>query len=416
MISRRGFLQNSVGALALGGTLPTIMEKAVAAQAAGGGSKNGRILVVVTLAGGNDGLNTVVPFEQDPYYKLRPTIGHPKADVRKISDQIGLHPLMKKTEAAFKDGHVAVMLGVGYPNPNRSHFHSMDVWQSADPELNNTRTGWLGRVVDSAPDARENAMFAFHLGEETPRMLLAENRRITTFSSLQDYNLVADRFAPNDRTRVERAWDAMARDGAAEAGGSTSLQLARRTMAQALVSANELKDVLGKSATNATYPQGGLAQNFKLAGQVIGAGLPVHVVSLTFGGFDTHANEKNSHAQLWQQIDDAVAAFIDDLAQRGRADDVAIMLYSEFGRRVAENGSAGTDHGAAAPVFIYGKSVGGGIYGEQPSLANLDDGDVKFSTDFRRIYSTILENWLSVDSQPILGAKFDKMPFMTKNS
>lgn len=414
MISRRGFLQNAVGAIAVGGAMPSVMARAAAAQAADGGSKNGRILVIVTLAGGNDGLNTVVPFEQDVYYKSRPTIAHPKKDLLKITDQLGLHPVMKKTAAALAEGRAGVILGAGYPNPNRSHFHSMDVWQSGDPELKNTRTGWLGRVADESPNANNNALFAFHIGEETPRLLLAETRRITTFGSLQDYNITPDRFSPNDRPAVEKAWRAMA--GEEKGGDGETLQIARGTMRQALSSAAELRDVLAKAATSINYPQGGFSQNLKLAAQVIGAGLPVQIVSLTLGGFDTHSNQKAGHAQLWQSIDDGVAAFFDDLKQRGRADDVLVMFYSEFGRRVAENGSAGTDHGAAGPSFIFGNSIHGGVHGVQPSLAKLADGDVEFTTDFRRIYSTLLDQWLAVDSQKILGGRFEPLPFLTKSS
>lgn len=409
MITRRGFLQSTAGALAFGGGLSPMVGRVLAAQTDDGGRKNGRIFVIITLAGGNDGLNTVVPFENDIYYKSRPTIGHAKRDILKLNDQTGLHPVLKKTHAAFKEGRVAAILGVGYPNANRSHFHSMDVWQSGDPELNITRSGWLGRACDVAPDANNNAMFAFHIGEETPRLLLAETRRITTFSSLQDYNITPDRLAQNDRPKIEKAWRAMSAEGN---GAPRSIQLARGTMAQALASAGELRDVLSKSTSNINYPGGGLAQNLRLTAQVIGAELPVRIVSLTIGGFDTHANQKGTHSQLWQTIDDAVAAFYEDLKQRGRAADVSVMLYSEFGRRVAENGSAGTDHGAAAPVLVFGEGITGGVYGEHPDLTKLDDGDLKYTTDFRRVYATILDRWLNVPSEKILSSKHEPLPFL----
>ena len=282
----------------------------------------------------------------------------------------------------------------------------MDVWHTADPELKETRTGWLGRSLDRSPDAKNNALFAFHLGDEVPRMLLSESQRVTAFSSIQDYTMNADRNAPNDRARIEVAFGGMMGGGESGAGG---MGLVRRTAAQAIASAAELKDVLAKSATNATYPGTGLAQQLKLAAQVIGTELPVHIVSIGFGGFDTHANQKPQHANLWTQIDDALAAFHDDLTQRNRADEVVVFVFSEFGRRVAENGSGGTDHGAAAPALLFGKPVRGSLFGKHPSLTDLDDGDTKFAVDFRRIYAALLDRWLGVDAKSVLGSSFEPL-------
>jgi uncharacterized protein (DUF1501 family) len=410
MIRRRDFLQNTISAIALGGTIPELLQRAVAQQAQEG-AKNRNVLVVVTLAGGNDGLNTVVPFENDIYYKLRPTIAHGRKDVRPLDGVMALHPSMKKMEAAFKEGRLAIVQSVGYPSPNRSHFYSMDVWQSGDPELKYTRSGWLGRVVDQSPDAKNNPLFAMHLGEEAPRMLLAESQRVITLSSLQDYTIAPDRLAANDRPNIEKAWRAMVENPSANVATPQNSRLSwvRQTAAQALNSARELREVVNKSATNAPYPNSGLAGQLKLAGQIAGTELPVSIISITMGGFDTHANEKGTHASLWQQIDDALAAFHDDLKQRGCADRVAVLLYSEFGRRVAENGSAGTDHGAAGPLFLFGTKIKGGLYGDAPDLAHLDDGDVKYKTDFRRVYATILDRWHHVDSKSVLGAAFEPL-------
>ncbi|MFN0205276.1 MAG: DUF1501 domain-containing protein [Planctomycetota bacterium] len=414
LIRRREFLQSSAAAVALGGGFSPLLERTLAAQSIQGGTQNGKILVVITLAGGNDGLNTIVPFEDDLYYKARPTLAHAKKDVRKLTDAAALHPTLKKTEAAFKEGRFVAIQGVGYPSPNRSHFHSMDVWQTGDPELKYTRSGWLGRVIDISDRAKNNALFAFHLGDEAPRLLLAETQRATSFSSLQDYTINPDRLAQNDRPNIENAWRRMMENPAAQENTplNSNIQLVRQTAAQALASAKELKDVVSKSANNAVYPSTGLSGQLKLTGQIIGAQLPVQIVSLTIGGFDTHSNQKNSHANLWLQIDDALAAFQEDLKQRGRADDVLVMIYSEFGRRVAENGSAGTDHGAAGPVFIYGNQLKGGVFGESPNLTKLDDGDVAFNIDYRRVYATILDRWLSVDSNVILGSAFEPLEFV----
>jgi uncharacterized protein (DUF1501 family) len=342
---------------------------------------------------------------------LRPTIAHGRKDVRPLDGAMALHPSMKKMEAAFKEGRLAIVQSVGYPSPNRSHFYSMDVWQSGDPELKYTRSGWLGRVVDQSPDAKNNPLFAMHLGEEAPRMLLAESQRVITLSSLQDYTIAPDRLAANDRPNIEKAWRAMVENPSANVATPQNSRLSwvRQTAAQALNSARELREVVNKSATNAPYPNSGLAGQLKLAGQIAGTELPVSIISITMGGFDTHANEKGTHASLWQQIDDALAAFHDDLKQRGCADRVAVLLYSEFGRRVAENGSAGTDHGAAGPLFLFGTKIKGGLYGDAPDLAHLDDGDVKYKTDFRRVYATILDRWHHVDSKSVLGAAFEPL-------
>jgi uncharacterized protein (DUF1501 family) len=282
----------------------------------------------------------------------------------------------------------------------------MDVWHTADPELRQTRAGWLGRAMDRCDAARGNALFAFHIGDETPRMLLSESQRVTAFSSINDYGVQPDRNAQNDKPKIEKALERMM-ECKTPARASNGVDLVRRTAAQAIASARDLRDALAKSATNATYPGGGLSQQFRLAGQAIGAELPVRIISIGYGGFDTHANQKPQHANLWTQIDDALAAFHADLAQRKRADDVVVFVFSEFGRRVAENGSAGTDHGAAAPAFLFGSPVAGGIVGNAPDLASLDDGDVRYSLDFRRVYAALLDRWLSIDSAAVLGERFE---------
>ncbi len=409
MISRRNFLRGSVGAFAIGSGLPSILARTAAAQAAEGGSKNGRVLVVLELSGGNDGLATVVPFEQDAYWKARATISPPKKDLRRITDGLALHPSMQRCEAAFAEGRLAIVQGVGYPQPNRSHFHSMDVWHLADPELRETRAGWLGRALDLDPASRENSLWAFHLGAETPRALLSQTQRVHALASLADYELVADRFAREKHGRVQEAFARMM-----EAGEESSARLAsvRRAAAQALASADALREVVGKSPPAAAYPGTGLAQQLRLAAQVIGAGMPVHVVSLAIGGFDTHSNQRNQHANLWAQIDAALAAFREDLAARGRAEDVLVFAFSEFGRRVAENGSAGTDHGAAAPAFLFGDAVRGGVLGDHPSLTELDGGDLVHGVDFRRIYATLLDGWLGVDSRAVLGGAFEPLELL----
>lgn len=406
LTTRRAFMRGTAGTLVFGSHVPQIFA-ACQEPTSKPASASESVFVMITLAGGNDGLNTIIPYADDLYYKLRPGLAIKRPDVRKLNDVAGLHPAMKNIEAAFHEGRLAIISNVGYPQPNRSHFHSMDVWQTGDPELKNTRTGWLGRAVDASPGSRECSLFAFHMGDEVPRALLAESQRVTAMNSIQDYSIAPDRFAQNDRRRVERAWAAMS---AGTDPVQPSLATARRTIAQALASASELKDILSKSTSSVSYPGSGLAQNLKLAAQVIGGGIPARIISITIGGFDTHANQKNSHAQLWQQIDEAIAAFHKDLSGRGRAGDVVVMLYSEFGRRVAENGSAGTDHGAAGPVLLFGDPVRGGLHGGPPLLAELEDGDLKYSVDFRRVYSSVLGNWLRINSPIGSEGRFEPLP------
>ena len=396
--TRRRFLTASATAssvLTFGGTAPAVFRDAATA------SKNdGRILVVVEMAGGNDGLNSVVPHSDDQYYEARPKLGIPKSQVLKIDQQLGFHPSLSGFADLLEAGHLAVVQGVGYSNPNRSHFESMDIWHSCQRKDQNRTDGWLGRYLQQAGAAELRDPAGLHLGDDKqPFALMSRAVRVPSIRSLDEFRL-----AGNDSAQFRQAVKELADAGR---GDSNDLLTFVQTSTSSAITASERIEAAGmKYKSSQEYPQNALAQKLQTVAKLISSGLETSVYYVQIGGFDTHAQQPNAHSVLLRHVGDSVNTFVNDLRAHGHGDRVLCMCFSEFGRRVKENASAGTDHGTAGPVFLAGSSVKPGLIGNHPSLSDLKDGDLQYHTDFRQVYATVLEQWLQADSERVLKGRF----------
>lgn len=404
-VHRRDFLKQTLAGSALvsmgAATVPGFLARSARAAAVEGGSTE-KILVVVQLLGGNDGLNTVVPHKNDGYPRARRALRLPPAQLHKVTDEIGLHPGLGQFGKLLEDGRLAIVQGVGYPNPDRSHFRSMEIWETARTESGAVETGWLGRVLDAHPPRPGADLPALAIGPRTGLALKARTTEAPSLDSLEQYRL---RLAGDEAAkRTER--DALDRLARLDRGDDPLLGFVRRSTLVAYDSSKRLEQVAAQKGES-KYPQNyGLARRLELIAQIVKAGFGTRIYYTTLDGFDTHANQLASHAALMTELGDSLAAFHADLKAAGQADRVAVMTFSEFGRRVAENASAGTDHGAAAPLFVVGPVKQAGLIGEHPSLDDLDDGDLKHHTDFRRVYAAMLERWLGLPAAPVLGEGF----------
>jgi uncharacterized protein (DUF1501 family) len=423
MSSRRQFLQQTLGASSLvssGLAVPSFLARSaevLAADANKSGKTSGEnVLVVVQLSGGNDGLNTVIPYADPAYNRNRIALRIGREQVRKIDDYVGLHPRMEGFSKLIEGNRLAVVQGVGYPNPNRSHFESMDIWHSANPGVaskaydplkatTGSSTGWLGRTLDQTRKAAGPRVGqdvpALHLGpNELPLALVARETAVPSFDSLESFRLQSGGGALSPRTL--RGVAAISREQS-----PPLTDFVRRSMLAAIDSSEKVQEALRSDRSPVKYPGFGLARKLQNIARLIDAGLKTKIYYVSLDGFDTHANQADAHAALVDELSSSVKAFIDDLAHRGHLDRVLVLSFSEFGRRVRENASAGTDHGAAAPVFLAGGKVKSGPIGKHPSLTDLDqEGDLKFHADFRQVYATILDQWLRADSAAVLGEKF----------
>ncbi len=401
---RRHFLRQSAGLVALGASAPAFLSRAIAADKS---DPDQRILVIVQLAGGNDGVNTVVPYADDAYHAARPSLAFKKDAVLKVNDHIGLHPGLAGMKALYDEGSLSILQGVGYPHPNRSHFRSMDIWNTGQPESEITGDGWLGRALDSSESRFGGKVPALALGvENLPLALVAPRTNVPSIRSLDDYQL---RFGGEDQAMKT----ALARKLAEGKADTNDLSFIRQTLGTAIDSAARLKEVAASYVPVAPYPQTALAGNLKTVDQLIAGELGTRIFFVSLGGFDTHSRQAGSHAALLAELSGAVSAFFADLRAHKLADRVLLATYSEFGRRLKENGSLGTDHGAASQMFIVSGAHKGGVHGAHPSLTDLDDGDLKHATDFRSVYATLLDRWLGIPSEPVLGGKFAPVEFLT---
>jgi uncharacterized protein (DUF1501 family) len=406
--SRRDFLKITGAAgsmISLGATIPGFLNRtAAAAQPANRPGAKDTILVVVELTGGNDGLNTVVPFADPEYGKLRTALRLPTAQLKKINDSIGLHPSMGRLAKLMEDHALCVVQGVGYPNPSQSHFRSMDIWQAGSTARDLTE-GWLGIAMKRLPTAS-----AFHIGDSNqtaPLAVTGAPTRVPTLASLEDFQLRTGAASRGDRIEQRAIIEAAARSPGARPG---LLDFVQRTAANTYASSQRLREIGSGYQPKVPYPATGLGQHLQLAAQLIDADLGARIFYVALGNFDTHANQLTSHAQLLGELSDALAAFYKDLAARGQKDRILLMTFSEFGRRAAENASRGTDHGSAAPMFLVGGKVKPGAVGQHPSLAKLEFGNLKHQTDFRQVYAAILDRWLGVSSKDVLGQVFEPAP------
>ncbi|MDX2116891.1 MAG: DUF1501 domain-containing protein [Planctomycetota bacterium] len=445
--SRRQFLQTGITLASAAATIPAFLNSSALAMSrrmleAGVSSLPGvpdeRVLVVIQLSGGNDGLNTVVPFGMDQYSKVRTSIAVQRDQVLRLSgpnaDGVGLHPQMKAMKAMFDEGLAAVVQGVGYPNPNRSHFKSMDIWHTAD--LSATGDGWLGRYFDaeccgygkgesgSAPkpasatqnakaadasngaaNTPENTQPGIAIGRTAPLAMQGRRIKPIAFESAELFRWTGE----DIHESLKKPYQDIAERGDADASRKDSnAAFLMRTSLDAQVSSSLIRKAV-KTKPQVTFPGTDLGRQLSMVSSMIQAGLKTKVYYVNLGGFDTHAGQggaQGRHGQLLSQLSEAVSAFYKELKAQGNDIRVMTMCFSEFGRRVAQNASGGTDHGTAAPLFLFGPMCQAGVIGEHPSLTDLDDGDLKFKIDFRSVYAGVLEHWLKADSKVVLEGMY----------
>jgi len=405
--SRRDFLVRGMYGLGVGAGLPLLLSRtsaALAAQALNGTSVEkhpNRILVVVELSGGNDGLNTVVPFGDPAYYRARPKLAISEREVIKVGNGFGFHPSMVGFERLYEDGLLAVVHGCGYDHPSLSHFSSMGFWHTGVPN-GGEGLGWLGRLADGSFDAARRNMIV-NLG--TSQSLAVRSRRHSP--------LVFDDPGRFRREGTDEEKQALAELSRARATPNSTLEFLASTAQNATESSDFVRRASSAYRTPVDYGSGGgLGGNLQRVAALIAAEMPARLYYVTYQGnnFDTHVQQADLHSRLLMYTADAVRGFMEDVRRIGRADEVAMMIFTEFGRRVEENGSLGTDHGTATPMFVIGKGVKGGFYGQHPSLTDLDDGNLKKTTDFRRVYATMIEEWLGCDeAQSILKGRFEPL-------
>ena len=405
MTHRRDFLKASLagtGLVTLGLSAPRFLTRtAAAAPTADKAGAKDTILVVVELTGGNDGLNTVIPFKDPEYAKLRPTLKLPESQLKKLTDEIALHPQLSGLADIYNEGALAVVQGVGYPNPTQSHFDSMDIWQSATTEKTRTE-GWIGKALKGMTGAP-----TFHVksaNDKSPLALEGAPIRVPSIASLEDFQLQMAAASGADKKNQRDVIE-----GAVKGTESKSnlLDFVSRTAANTYASSRRLQEIGKNYQPKAAYPQFPLANRLKLAAQLIDADLGARIFYVAIEGFDTHSGQAPLHNLLMLQVSTAISAFYKDLAARGHKDRLLIMTFSEFGRRAKENGSRGTDHGSAAPMFLLGGKVKGGIVGKHPSLTDIPMSNLLHHTDFRQVYATVLDKWLGVDSKAVLGGKYE---------
>ena len=399
--SRRDFITSGLAALGASAALPMFLREtnlAFAANAAAGieQAHPDRILVVLELSGGNDGLNTVIPYTNDDYYRARPTLALPESNVLKVSDEFGFHSNLLGFERLFKDGKMAVVHGCSYPNPNRSHFESMKFWHTGVPNGPETR-GWVGRFADQYQPEPVSSYIVNIAKEQT----MAVKARIHSPVVFHD----PERFMRQGNDEQEAVFAEMARRSELDQNGS--LKFVRGIASTAEQSSDFIRNACAEYRSKADYGYGEIGIDMKRIAAMIAADAPTRIYYASFGSFDTHVSQGGAHNGLFNRLGDAVYAFIRDLDRIGRADDVSILMFTEFGRRVKENASRGTDHGVASPMFMVGNGVKGGFYSEHPSLTDLDEGDLKMTTDFREVYATMIKEWMGFDdTKSVLKADF----------
>lgn len=443
--TRRAFLQNGALFASAALTVPAFLQNAAFAlpRAELGlssipGVNEDRILVVIQLSGGNDGLNTVIPFRDDNYRRVRPTIAVPGNEVHQLSrngagnaHDIGLHPALSKLRELYDEGLCSVVQSVGYPNPNRSHFASMDIWHTAD--TNGTGDGWIGKYIDSqccgfgkgesgTPEATATPPASpspsaveppIALGRDIPLALQGRSTMPVSLESADAFRWSGDRIdalADAYQKILDGAPPPLPEDDHAPAS------FLLRTALDARVSSDTIRKAVATPSL-ATYPRTQLGNQMSMIGSMIRAGMKTRVYYVSLGGFDTHAGQggaQGQHARLLAQLAEAVNAFYKDLTAQGNAGRVLSVCFSEFGRRVGQNASGGTDHGTAAPMFLFGPMLNAGVHGPNPNLRDLDAGDLKHQIDFRQVYAEILDRWLATDSHTVLAGRYRHINLLRK--
>jgi uncharacterized protein (DUF1501 family) len=407
--TRREFLglsSKGIGLLAFSQFAPQFLVQSTLA-ATPAPEKDRSILVLVQLAGGNDGLNTLIPFEDADYYRLRPTLGIAKDKVLRTSDTLGLHPSCSSLHKLFQAGKLAIVQNVGYPNPNRSHFRSTEIWETASASDEFAATGWIGRFLDNAcagMPADSHDPVAVHVTNGVPQSFMSAATHPT-------FGLVPGGGSRRDNEETRKLLETMAsRPPAAQENANTTFL--KQTLMDTLVTERKVQRILGEYRPGAAYPGSGLAASLRNVAALIAARLPTRVYFVTLSGFDTHSGRLAQHANLLTQLSDALAAFQRDLEAHKLDNQVTTMTFSEFGRRPSENESRGTDHGTAAPLFVMGSKVKGGLHGTPPSLKLERNQDLVFTTDFRSVYATVVDRWLGCPPESVVAPGFEPLAFL----
>jgi uncharacterized protein (DUF1501 family) len=404
MFSRRQFLTRALQGSSLVALSSVVPQFVVRTAQAATPSKDNTILVVLEMTGGNDGLNTVIPYADDLYHKYRPTLRQTKDVVIRLDDHVGLHSGMQGFKAMWEQGQLAVVQGVGYPNPERSHFEAMDIWHLADPKRK-AKTGWLGRATAEMTN-KGGGVPILHVGQERQPIAVtgAAGGGAVSVNDKNSFRLELEGKADQQSARRRLLSDLAMPAG--KAGEDDLASFVQRRQVQTLTAIEHLRELLEGPKAIPRFGNG-LSQKLQLIAGLIARGFGTRLFYVSLDGFDTHAGQGPAHQRLLADLADSVANFHRILKESRNESRVRVMTFSEFGRRVQENDSKGTDHGAASCLFIAGPSVKGGVVGKHPSLADLDAGDLKYHTDFRRIYATMLDDWLGCDSKAVLGGKWD---------
>ena len=398
LFKRREFLQ--VGSLATAASMVPNFLKAFERKAMV--PPGNKVLVVLQLSGGNDGLNTVIPFRNDLYYKARPKIGISKELTLGLNDEVGLHPALKSFKELYDDGSLSILNGVGYPNPDRSHFRSMDIWHSASQSNEYLYTGWIGRYLDAQCAGCDKPTHALEIddvlsmalkGESAKGLAMRDPRRLFNTSNEKYFKEVVSSYKKHE---TEQPVDYL-----------------YKTMAETVSSADYIYQQSKLHPTSSSYPKTELGRSFQTIASLIFSDINTKVYYVSLGSFDTHINQGAQQQRLFIEMNDSISAFVKDMKTNGRFSDVLITTFSEFGRRVSQNASGGTDHGTANNMFFIGGGMKQkGLLNKMPDLNDLMEGDLKHQVDFKNVYATILRNWLNADDRKILGKEYGMLQFV----
>jgi len=399
-LTRRDFFKNAAVYTALGAVAPQFLTRTVeAATRTVAGFDNDRVLVVVQLAGGNDGLNMLVPHSNDAYYRARPNLALKKERLISINDDLAFNQKFAGMKNLYDDGQLAIIQGVGYPNPDRSHFRSMEIWHTASDSDEYKSTGWIGRYFDHECSGSARPQVGVSIAKEHPQAFAGKKGYGVSFENPRDFGWRAGKGHDSAESFAEL--------NAATSGTDSNIDFLRHVTSNAIMSSKEVhsaSEMAGQQINRRGRTP--LARTLTNIAALIKNELSTRIYYVSAGGFDTHANQAGQHDNLLNQVSSGLEGFQNQLRKDGTSPRVTTMVFSEFGRRVTENKSGGTDHGTAAPMFLIGDNINSGLHGKTPSLTDLDQGDLKFTTDFRSVYAALLEDWFAVDPVPILGKKF----------
>ena len=372
-------------------------------------TKKDPILVVIQLTGGNDYLNTLIPYGDPLYYDYRTNVGIPQAEDLPINDYVGLHPAASAIKDLYDDGKVAIINGVGYPTPNRSHFRSMDIWHTCEPDKVGNE-GWLGRVIRDIDPKSENVLTGVNFGRGLPRALALSGVPVASVAVLETYGVLTGITGEPERSE---ALDVFSRMYAPTIGGGPVMDYLGQTGLDALKGADILKTAPDKYESTVEYAETSIGKNLQGIAKVLTADLGTRIFYTQHGGYDTHANQGPAHPKLWTELSQGISDFYADVREHDKADNVLMFVFTEFGRRVKDNGS-GTDHGSGGMALAIGDPVKGGLYSEYPSLKAEDllEGDLHFNFDYRGAYGTMVEKWLGLDAQSVVGGNFEQLGFV----